>query len=316
MSSAKSKTRTRTKSGPVENTDRLSYFFNRSHHFLQKRKKTCCTKHVNKSIRKAAQCPMRQCLLIQKLNFHLKIIRKCLCLVNTFSFTVFSINVFKNDHFLYLLFFQKMATNTGRYNAWFDDPRYSKRYDMSMTLFFHKTEFCGFGKDGIGLFVVKNGVLNTHNKNISFLKSYHTHTVKYTGILQSRKTPLKAEGKWHLSNSPRVTGTWGMVLQGSPSHGALPHPDHPTRSKWEEWGHNILQWVPMPFVATAWDGGASLFYALTGNAAKAKERLYDMGVDAAFDVLCLATGGGSELALGVSNSISVISTFARKHLKG
>lgn len=196
---------------------------------------------------------------------------------------------------------KKMATNTGRYNAWFDEPRDSKRYNMSMTLFFHNTEFCGIGKDEVGLFVVKNGVLNPQNKNISFLKRYRTHDVKYTGVLQSWKTPLKAKGKWQLSDSPRVTGTWGMVLQGSPSHGALPHPEHPTRSKWEEWGHNILQWVPLPFVATSWDGGASLFYALTGNAAKAKERLCDMGVDAAFDVLYLATGGGSELVLGAEH---------------
>ncbi|KAJ8027462.1 hypothetical protein HOLleu_32611 [Holothuria leucospilota] len=191
-----------------------------------------------------------------------------------------------------------MAADTGRYNAWFYDPRFCKSYDMSMTLFFHSTEFCGMGKDEIGLFVVKNGLMNQQNRNISFLKKYQTHTVKYKGVLQSWKTPLKAEGTWQLSNYPTVTGKWGMALQGSPSHGALPDSDHPTRSKWEEWGHSILQWVPIPFVATAWDGGASLFYALTGNAKKAKERIFDTGVDAAFDLLYFISAGSSTLARG------------------
>lgn len=192
---------------------------------------------------------------------------------------------------------KEMAADAGgRYNAWFYDPRSSKSYDMSMTLFFHNTEFCGMGIDEIGLFVVKNGVMNQQVQHISFLKKYHTSTVIYKGVIQSWKTPLKAEGRWQLSNYPTVTGTWGMTLQGSPSHGALGYTDHQTRSKWEEWGHSILEWVSIPFVATTWDGGAALFYALTGNAKKAEERISDAGVDVAFDLLPFISAGSSTLA--------------------
>lgn len=119
-------------------------------------------------------------------------------------------------HYIMLFFiFQKMGADTRLYSAWFYDPRFAKRFDMSIILSVHNTRFYGSGKDRFGSFDSITGVMNLQNKKISFLRSYHSHDVEYNGVLRSWKTLLGARGTWKLADFPEITGTWGMVLEGS-----------------------------------------------------------------------------------------------------
>ena len=189
-----------------------------------------------------------------------------------------------------------------KYHAWFSDQRKRpNRVPMDIHIAFIQKQFHGLGKDKIGYFAVINGSIQ--GSEIRFEKKYRTHSVIYKGKLASTKTPLVAEGTWYLQSQPHISGSWGMSLQGSPTHGAVKHVKKPlpkprqNTSSAEGWAHSILQWVPIPFVATTWDAGASLFYLCTGNTAAARERIEDAGVDLAWDALAIATGGEAEVGL-------------------
>ncbi|XP_077988106.1 uncharacterized protein LOC144442599 [Glandiceps talaboti] len=91
----------------------------------------------------------------------------------------------------------------------FSDPRYEKKCQMPLILIRSGNKLFGFGFDEVGVFLIKNG--NVESNLISFTKVHQKHEVKYRGEVDSL-TPFTAHGTWELDSAPRTdTCRWSIT---------------------------------------------------------------------------------------------------------